>query len=132
MRTARSVLPRLATMAVVALLATAASCALLTDPSFPKNARQFRPPIRFLVWWRLVQSCAGQTGEYSQVRWYTVPAGSLWGSGQQTTGRTYLWGGPRIVLDEAYAFDNEGLVRHEMLHALLNVGGHPRQFFVEQ
>ena len=81
--------------------------------------------------WRDVEACSGVKGSYAAVSWYVVPGGSsfLW-QGQEVAG---LWtsSGNRIVLAEL-SVARYDVVRHEMLHAVLEVDGHPAEYFVER
>lgn len=64
------------------------------------------------------------------VRWYRTPGSAVLLDGVPVGG---YWGsrGNRIVLPED-VLDNGAAVRHEMLHALLQVRGHPREQFLER
>ena len=123
-------LPRVATLSFMLGCACAATvavaCTDLTYP-LPDGAIQWTPPARFALWWRMTESCSGRQGDLRAVRWYVVPnATSIDVDGQQVHGETI---GNRIVLADSHRLDGP-LVRHEMLHALLGVGGHPRDAFL--
>jgi len=93
----------------------------------PVGAIAWNPPARFALWWQMTESCSGRQGDLRAIRWYVVPnAAYIDVDGQQVHGETV---GNRIVLADSHALDGP-LVRHEMLHALLGVGGHPRDAFL--
>jgi hypothetical protein len=82
-------------------------------------------------WWRKTEACSGRTGDMSQVTFYAVdaPSGAIGLSGTVAHG-WWVRQGNRIYLP-ANALGEEWLVRHEMLHALLQRGSHPSKKFVE-
>jgi hypothetical protein len=102
----------------------------LTGPGLPAGAEPFVPPAVYQQWWQLTEQCSGSSGSYADASWYLVPGVDKipLGDGTLVNGR---WdaSGNRIILagDSEFAGD---LVRHEMLHALLRSGGHPRNAFI--
>jgi hypothetical protein len=116
-----------------ALLVTAAlllGCERPAAPVLVEGAERFSPPPAYQLWWEMTQECAGRRGLFSRVRWYYVPdARSLTVNGQRVEG--YWTAGNTIVLAEA-AMLKGPLVRHEMLHALQDGDGHPREFFLRR
>jgi hypothetical protein len=76
----------------------------------------------------MTESCSGKQGDLRSIKWYVVPnATSIDLNGESVQGETI---GNRIVLVDKFRLDGP-LVRHEMLHALLGVGGHPRSAFLD-
>jgi hypothetical protein len=108
------------------------SCVVTTEPGFPSAARRVTPPAQFSVWWRVTESCAGVQRDFHAVQWYVVPDEELNVDGVHYDGYTWSGASPRIVVEESMLDAAGSLIRHEMLHALLNRGGHPRQYFVER
>lgn len=102
------------------------ACRGSVGPAFPSDAVPMEPLAPYRTWWTLVEGCSGLSGDFESVRWYTS-------SGVANDGRRYsgAWvtDGNRIVLAEGREGDG-GTVRHEMLHALVRRGGHPREYFV--
>jgi hypothetical protein len=102
----------------------------LTGPALPAGAEHFVPPAVYQQWWQLTEECSGKSGNLADVGWYRVPGVDVipLGDGTSVNAR---WdaSGNRIILagDTEFAGD---LVRHEMLHALLRAGGHPRNAFI--
>lgn len=82
-------------------------------------------------WWDKTVACSGKQGKMTDVAFYAVdaPAGAIELKGELA----HAWWvreGNRIYLP-ASALGEEWLVRHEMLHALLQKGSHPASIFVE-
>lgn len=104
-----------------------AACSWITAP-LPPNAERFAPPAVYTRWWSMTEACSGRSGDLAAVHWYRVPGSSVRLDGQDVGG---YWssGDNRIVLPKGY-LDDGAAVRHEMLHALLQTGGHPRQQFL--
>jgi hypothetical protein len=101
----------------------------IVEPPLPSDAQQFSPPAVYPTWWNMTQACSGLTGSLTAVTWYKTDAVVH----DVNTGDLVLgyWSsaGNRIVLTTASVLDG-GTVRHEMLHALLRVRGHPRDQFL--
>jgi hypothetical protein len=109
------------------VVASAIAC---TEPMapLPPGAVEWTPPARFALWWRMTESCSGRQGDLRAIRWYIVPgATSMDVNGQRVQGETI--GTDKIILVDSHRLDGS-LVRHEMLHALLGVGGHPRDAYL--
>jgi hypothetical protein len=102
----------------------------LTGPALPAGAERFVPPVFYQQWWQLTEECSGSSGSFAGISWYRVPGVDAipLGDGTSVNAR---WDASenRIILagDTEFAGD---LVRHEMLHALLRAGGHPRNAFI--
>ena len=111
------------------LLLPLAACEVAT---LPNDAQRFTPPAVYRSWWALTEACSGLHGDFEAVQWYQIPnATSLTLPSGEVVQARWLRAGNRIVLtgglDGLYAGD---LVRHEMLHALLRGGDHPRSAFI--
>jgi hypothetical protein len=98
------------------------------NAEIPANATQFTPPAVYTRWWQMTEACAERTGNLENVRWYLLPGSQFMYRGQPTGGFTSRYT-HRIVLTQAL-FERGAIVRHEMLHALLRDGGHPRAQFL--
>ena len=115
---------------LVLLVPLLSACELATAP-FPDGAVAFDAPAVYAQWWSLTEQCSGLTGDFSQVRWYVVPGTTeLPYAGESSVGGIWYPQGNRIVLADGQQLAGD-LVRHEMLHALLMTGGHPRSAFVD-
>lgn len=97
----------------------------------PADARAMSMPPQYREWWSRTEHCSGETGALGRIEWFLVPGVSTFmAEGRE---RVALWthssAGMRIVIAGAYAAD-ELIVRHEMLHALLDQENHPAMYFV--
>ncbi len=95
----------------------------------PRGAQRFTAPAQYRAWWALTEACSGLHGDFNAVTWYLLPyANSFALEGSSVNGAWY--GDPnRIVLGDSVKLTGS-LVRHEMLHALLQSGAHPRHQFL--
>lgn len=99
-------------------------------PALPDDAVRFTPPAEYVAWWQATARCADVATPVPAVRWYVVPnvrrfhvPGAGW------VGAYYQGAPQRIVLAGEEAMDGP-VVRHEMLHALLDDAvGHPPALF---
>jgi hypothetical protein len=112
-------------------MVVAGACREIVDPALPDGTTPFTPPSYYTTWWAMTQACSGITGNLQDVHWFVVPSGtSIILDGAQLSG---YWSeaSNRIVLRDD-ATNDGAVVRHEMLHALIRVGGHPRPYFVDR
>jgi hypothetical protein len=103
------------------------ACSLITSP-LPPGAEQFVPPAVYARWWAMTEACSGHSGDLGAIHWFRVPGVEFMHNGQ-SVGGYYNQRTNRIVLVEE-GIEAGRLVRHEMLHALLQQGGHPRSQFL--
>lgn len=95
----------------------------------PAQAVPYEPDrAQFIVWWRQVEACSGLRGDYDSVAFYIVPHSYVIPWGDVSAGGLYFIDGNRIVLAGSQATSAQN-VRHEMLHALLKLPGHPAAYF---
>jgi hypothetical protein len=82
-------------------------------------------------WWAKTEACSGRHGDMSRVTFYAVdaPSGAI-SLGKEVAHGWWVRSGNRIYLP-ADALGEEWLVRHEMLHALMQTGSHPDEVFVK-
>jgi hypothetical protein len=105
-----------------------------TEPSvpvtLPAGAVAFEPDARYRDWWIRTEACAGSTGDFDAVEWYTVPSARTMATDIGEKVGLWIWQDDRriIVLAGKY-LDHELVVRHEMLHDLLTRAGHPGAYF---
>ena len=76
--------------------------------------RPFDPPTVYAEWWSATEGCAGKEGRLERIAWYL--AASLSGDGRSARGR---WSPPHEIILVAGYEEDELVVRHEMLHDLL-------------
>ncbi len=100
-------------------------------PIAPMDRAWVVPTLQlYQEWWSRTEACSGRTGDMSAVTFYAVdsPSGAI-SLGRDVAHGWWLREGNRIYLP-ANALGEEWLVRHEMLHALLQSGSHPNDVFV--
>ena len=119
---------------LLGLLGTLAACEVLGPPgALPENAQLILPPEEYRAWWNSTEACSGLSGRFGEIEWYVVPGASTIQTDHGP--RVGVWSrsseGTRIVLAGNYA-GSELVVRHEMLHALLDRGGHPPEYFEDR
>ena len=118
-----------------ALVSLSAACALPgagAAPIAPVERAWAVPTLElYQEWWTKTEACSGRTGDMAQVTFYAVdsPSGAI-ELGREKGHGWWVRKGNRIYLP-ANALSEEWLVRHEMLHALLQTGSHPSDRFVE-
>jgi hypothetical protein len=91
----------------------------------PLGAEPWSVPPSYRVWWERTEACSGRAGSFEAVQWFIVPGEGFDCPSGTCAGR---WEPGRIYLASAFASD-EMVVRHEMLHALLDRNGHPNPPF---
>jgi hypothetical protein len=118
-------------IALLSIAGASTVCRELVDPRLPPGARRFAPPSIYAAWWKMTESCAGIPGSLASISWYDA-RGTL---RDPETGEPVLgyWSkaSNRIVLSSDATLRG-GLIRHEMLHALIGGNGHPRGQFLER
>ena len=118
--------PHLQVIGAAAIALVTVSCDLFsTAPDLPDSATPFAAAPVYAFWWSLVERCSGRTANLSGVNWFVAP--EVYIRGRHYDG--YWWqDGNRILLAESSVLRGP-TVRHEMLHALLQDGDHPPEYF---
>lgn len=125
----RSLLQRAQTALGIVLVLL--GCSDPTGLSLPDGAARMETiPLAYLTWWQEVSACSGRRHFFSTVHWYVVPGDVIMYRGRGAQGLAFSHP-PRIVLASTFVNDPK-LVRHEMLHILLGVDGHPTEYFVRR
>jgi hypothetical protein len=132
-KTTTPLMPKKLSMPVycLALMAFLAACeALGPADALPPSAQLIAAPDQYREWWTKTESCSGRSGNFARITWYVIPdvQSCETSSGPKVGLWTHSSDGVRIVLAGAYT-ENELVVRHEMLHALLDREGHPAEYF---
>lgn len=105
------------------------TCRAIVDAPLPTHAVLFAPLAQYRLWWELTSQCSGVARSFDDVQWYLVPGVSSFPTDQGDLGGAYYRAQNRIVLAEQ-ASSTGGVVRHEMLHALLRIAdAHPATYF---
>ena len=104
-----------------------------SEPSLPTGAVAVSAPPVYSEWHQLTQQCSGLSDDFSAIQFYVVPGVDAFPTAEGP--KVGLWqregGVNRIVIAGNYA-EHEMVVRHEMLHALLQREGHPASYFVDR
>jgi hypothetical protein len=113
---------------VAAALPAVFACSEVTAPRLPEGAIPMQPMEVYARWWDLVEECSARTGDFRDISWYVVPGAE---SIPTEIGNVQgMWlPGNRIVI-AGKSVRHGPLVRHEMLHALVQTTGHPRADFI--
>jgi hypothetical protein len=115
----------------LALIGTLAGCETFGPrAALPAGVVRLAPPAEYHTWWEATEACSGESQRFERVEWYVVPGARTFSTsdGLKVGEWSHSSAGVQIVLADAYA-DNELVVRHEMLHALLDREGHPAEYF---
>lgn len=87
----------------------------------------------YQAWFAKTEACAGIVGQLRSVQWFVVPNAETFPTPEGP--KVGMWeksgNAARIVIAGRYA-SHEMVVRHEMLHHLLDREGHPAEYFVER
>ncbi len=118
------------------LLALPLLGACATEPSadpMPAGAVRMEVRAEYRDWWTRTEGCSQLQGDFSRVEWYVVPDAETFQSevGESVALRIGSGDNVRIVIAGRYV-GHEMVVRHEMLHALLNRSGHPALYFEQR
>ena len=111
------------------------ACATLapSEGLLPPGAVQISPPTVYQDWAQRTRSCSGLEGDLSTVQFYVIPGVQTFST--KDGEKVGLWSREgrtdRIVIAGNYE-NHEMVVRHEMLHALLQREGHPSGYFVDR
>lgn len=91
----------------------------------PTEATPLTPPAAYRLWHQSIGECAGLTGRFERITWYTVPGRDF----SCPIGRCGGWfRPPHTIFLAQERVDDQSLVQHEILHDLLQEGGHPPIF----
>lgn len=81
------------------------------------------PPAIYYDYWQETEGCSHLIGDYYNVRWYIVPGASFATPNTNHAAGYWMPNNNIIYIAEYYVYYPR-VVRHEMLHSLLNEGGH--------
>jgi hypothetical protein len=109
--------PRLSLLYASSALLVLAACGFDPGDDSPMS-----PPAVYREWWAKTEACSGLSGDFDRVKWSVVP-----GNGFECASGTCAghWEPDHHVYLAEDWTTNEMVVRHEMLHDLLQRAGHP-------
>lgn len=110
------------------LVVLVSACTSTTEP-LQSGALPFTAPQSYQTWWQEVESCSGIDGNFGDVSWYYVPGVNVFTVGGNPNVAGYWQPYHHSVTLAGLRMDDPDLVRHEMLHALLKLPGHPVEYF---
>lgn len=118
-------------MRYLALFFLLAACGDPFEPSAPYH--EFVPPPEFRNWWIETETCSRRSGNFELISWFVFETNGISFEGHLANG---MWAKPHriwfvpIVLDTALTSEwiRKHIVKHEMLHDLIQSGGHPPVF----
>lgn len=110
-------------------LASMFACASATAP-VPEQAKSIAPLPQYALWWSMTEACSGIRGDMSRIKWFSHPDRPLASDPQSDSpvAGEYYYDSKSVVLVESQ-LSNPTIVRHEMLHALMGIRGHPAAQF---
>ena len=113
-------------LALVVLVLGACSNATEPRPLQIAGAVPFADTALLARLWSKTEACSGLKGDLSSVSFYKVPSVDV----VNTEGNGGYWfrDGNRIFIADAWA-GSASLITHEIMHALLQSGAHPPQYF---
>lgn len=116
-----------------ALLTSACASLSPSESSLPVGAVEVAAPAMYREWHAKTQTCSGLEGKFSTLKFYIVPGVETFPTiAGPKVGEWMSHGGEgRIVIAGNYQ-DHEMVVRHELLHSLLQAEGHPPEYFVNR
>ncbi len=88
----------------------------------PEQSAPLDPPAQFRDWWAKTEACSGRTATFERIHWYVVPGDSFDCPDGRCVGR---WEDDHTIYIAASWVASELVVRHEMLHDLIDRSGHP-------
>lgn len=88
----------------------------------PEDAERIEPPAIYRTWWARTEQCSGRSGSMARVQWFLVPGHAFQCPTGTCAGR---WEDNHSIYIAEDWLEHEMVVRHEMLHELLNAPGHP-------
>ncbi len=93
----------------------------------PEGAAPLQVPATYATWWAELEQCAHRSANLERIRFWKVKGEEFaCPNGPTCAGR---WQSPHHVYIAERWIDNPSLVKHEMLHDLLNTGEHPPEIF---
>jgi len=92
----------------------------------PEGDTPFTPPPEYRVWWNKTMACSGLKADFDRVHWSVVDGYSFPCKSGQCVGH---WESSHHIWIAKDWLNDEMVVRHEMLHDLIDHAGHPNPPF---
>jgi hypothetical protein len=104
-----------------------------SDTGLPEGAIPMEAPPEYLGWFAKTESCSALRGQFQSLQWFVVPNVEAFPT--QEGPKVGMWeksgNSARIVVAGRYT-GHEMVIRHEILHHLLDREGHPSEYFVDR
>jgi len=110
-------------------VSSCSSADIAGPPPLPTGAVSLPLRTEYHTWWGDTEQCAGVHADLARIAWFMVPDENFIYRGKAFDG--YWWSVHWVVLASPFVTD-PGIVRHEMLHDLLNRGDHPKEYFQQK
>jgi hypothetical protein len=88
----------------------------------PDDDSRMSPPAIYREWWAKTEACSGLSADFDRVKWSVIPGYGFDCASGTCAGH---WEPDHHIYLASDWTGNEMVVRHEMLHDLLNRAGHP-------
>ncbi len=106
-------------LAIPSALALVCAC---SETNFePVNTRRLFPPDLYRTWWGEVEECSETEGRFERVEWFTAREIINAEAGSEHPG---AWLPPHQIYVEDRFVLSEAVVKHEMVHELLQLEHH--------
>lgn len=114
------------------LLLAAAACYSILDPevTLPPDAVRTDPLVDYATWYAEVEECVGLQGDFDAVRWFEVPYDRWWDPVWQQYA-IGTWRPPHDIYIATPHLDSKSVVKHEMVHDILQGGSSEDARFYE-
>lgn len=117
---------------VVLLALGAMGCGVGPDEFSDELVRRSIPlPVEYVTWWDEIAECSGESGDVNALRVFVVISPLVLGGRAFPCGGEFcngVWEAPHDITLAPEHVATEKLVKHEMLHDLTRVPGHPSVF----
>ena len=101
--------------------------------ALPNGAVPMAPRPEYAEWFARTEHCSSLRGSPQAIQWYVVPEAETFETAEGA--KVGMWeksgGVSRIIIAGRY-LGHEMVVRHEILHHLLDREGHPSEFFTDR
>jgi hypothetical protein len=108
---------------LVLALSGVVGCEPIIGPEYtlPPDAVPVEPGESYATWYAQAEACAGIEGDFAAVRWFEVP-GERWWDPLHEQYAIGTWRRPHDIYITTAHIDDEFLVKHEVIHDLLQGG----------
>ena len=124
---------RVRSLALAALVIGGCSSLAPSEVQLPEGAVPMTIRSEYQAWFAKTESCSALRGQFQALQWFVVPDAETFATPEGP--KVGMWeksgGQARIVIAGRY-IGHEMVVRHEMLHHLLDREGHPSEYFVDR